>query len=175
MSAPRAPEGYKTVNPFVITEKASELIRFLTEVFAAEELPDARTIDHDGLLLHAEVRIGDSIVMLAERKPDWPATPGLLQVYVDDLDAALDAARRLGATVVTEPTEFFGAQLSRFVDPWRNLWWVYRQGEDAPTEWSDESWEADAGGDGEEWASPELDYINSTLTTAMGMLRSPSS
>jgi uncharacterized glyoxalase superfamily protein PhnB len=171
MSTPRAPEGYKTVNPFIITEDATALIAFLGEVFGAEELPDARTIDVDSLLLHAEVRIGDSVVMLADRKPDRPATPGLLQVYVDDVDAALATARRLGATVVTEPTEFFGARLSRFVDPWRNLWWVYQQG-DAPAEWSDEDWDQGTGGDGEEWSSDELRYVNETLTTAMRMLGS---
>jgi PhnB protein len=172
MSTPRAPEGYNTVNPFVITENASELIAFLVEVFGAEEVPDARTIDVDSLLLHAELRIGDSIVMLAERKPGWPVTPGLLQVYVDDVDAALETARGLGATVVTEPTEFFGARLSRFVDPWRNLWWVYEQSADAPTEWSDEDWDQGTGGDSEEWSSDELRYINETLTTAMRMLGS---
>jgi PhnB protein len=124
-SIPAAPAGYATVNPFVITSDASGLIDFLTQVFGATERPEARTLDDDGLLLHAELVVGNATIMFAERKPGWPFTPSLLQVYVDDVGATLDVARRLGATVVTEPTAFFGDTFSRFRDPSSNLWWVY--------------------------------------------------
>jgi PhnB protein len=171
---PAAPEGYSTVNPFIITEGADGLIEFLQQVFGATERPEARTIDGDGLLLHAELVIGDTTVMFADRKPDWPFTPSLLQVYVDDLDGALDRARRLKATVVTQPTEFYGDLFSRVRDPWNNLWWVYQHrpstGEDA-TDWSAEVSDAD----GEAWdqTSPELQYIHDTLLTALPSLEDP--
>jgi len=180
MAKPLAPEGYNTVNPFIITQDALAVIDFLREVFGGEELEAAHTVDDDGQLLHAEVRIGDSIVMLADRKPDWPYTPSLLQVYVDDLDETLARARRLGARVVTEPTGFFGATMSRVLDPWGNLWWIYRQDPDAA--WSEAEWSAAAQADstsektGDEWGGgtdPGLTYIHDTLLEAMRNLRSP--
>ena len=93
------------------------LIDFLKRVFGAAERPEARTLDDDGLLLHAELAVGNATIMFGERKPGWPFTPSILQVYVDDVASTLEAARQLGATVVTEPTGFFGDTFSRFRDP----------------------------------------------------------
>lgn len=84
----------------------------------------ARTIDADGLLLQAEVRVGTTTIMLAERKPDWPFTPSLLLVYVNDLDATLKRALARGARLVTKPTDFFGTQFARVQDAEANLWWI---------------------------------------------------
>lgn len=177
MSKALAPEGYNTVNPFIISQDALELIRFLREVFGGVEIEEAHTVDDDGLLLHAEVRIAESIVMLADRKPDWPYTPSLLQVYVDDLEATLATARRLGARVVTEPTDFFGSRLSRVLDPWGNLWWIYRHNPDAvqsEAQWSAAAAEASQA-DGDEWGGGNdqgLTYIHDTLLATMRNLRS---
>lgn len=176
-NTPAAPAGYATVNPFIIAEDAVGLIEFLKEVFGATERQEARTNDADGLLLHAELIVGDTTVMFADRKPDWPFTPSLLQVYVDDLDTTLDTARRLNATIVTEPTEFYGDLFSRFRDPWNNLWWVYHHrvvAHDAADDGlgsSDD--DADAGGEGWNEASPELRYIHDTLLTALPSLEDP--
>ncbi|KUM35271.1 glyoxalase [Arthrobacter sp. EpRS71] len=172
MSIPQAPEGYNTVNSFIITEDAPGMISFLTTVFRAQAIPEAHTLDDDGLILHSELKVGDSTVMVAERKPDWPFTPSLLQVYVDDLDATLASAIGLGATVVTAPTDFFGDRLSRVVDPWSNLWWIYQHSGEAP-EWVDSATDwGDVSPDNEDasWAaeaSPELVYIHDTLLTTM--------
>jgi PhnB protein len=173
MPNPGKPEGYATVNPFIISEDSAGLIEFLKEVFGATERPEARTMDHDGLLLHAELAVGDATVMFGERKPDWPFTPSLLQVYVDDVERTLEVARRLGATIITEPTDFFGDTFSRFRDPWGNLWWVYRHGGQPGT--GDETEWADS--DAEEWQqeSPELTYIHETLVQAMAGLSDPRS
>jgi PhnB protein len=176
-SIPAAPEGYATVNPFIITHDANGLIDFLKRVFGATERPEARTMDGDGLLLHAELAIGNATIMFGERKPGWPFTPSLLQVYVDDVEATLGVARQLGATVVTEPTDFFGDTFSRFRDPWSNLWWVYRHGGQS---WAGDGESADRTGDAAttgaaEWeqTSPELTYIHDTLLTAMRQLQDP--
>lgn len=176
MTIPKAPEGFSTVNPFIITRDADGLIDFLEQVFGATEHAEARTIDDDGLLLHAELSIGDTTVMFGERKPDWPFTPSLLQVYVDDIETTLHAARQLGATVVTEPTEFYGDTFSRFRDPCHNLWWVYRHGGSSGTgdqeaaDWASDEANADSG---EAWTqtSPELTYIHDTLLTTMRDLK----
>lgn len=167
------PTGYATVNPFIITRNADGLLVFLREVFDAVDRPEARTMDEDGLLLHAEVRIGDSTVLVAERKPGWPYFPALLQVYVDDVAATLERAEARGAEIVTKPTDFFGDVFSRFIDGWGNLWWVYSSSAAAEQEWdggdSVEEW-ADAGD--QEWTpTPELIYIHDTLIDAIPRLR----
>lgn len=175
---PAAPAGYSTVNPFIISSDADGLARFVAEVFGATERPEARTVDDDGLLLHAELVIGDTTVMLADRKPDWPFTPSLLQVYVDDLEGTLERARDRGATIVTEPTEFFGDTFSRVRDPWSNLWWVYRHRPSVEEPGDAAAWSVDdAGADDGAWdgESPELRYIHDTLLVAMAGLADPRS
>ncbi|MFD7077991.1 VOC family protein [Nocardioides sp. NPDC059952] len=176
MSAPAAPEGYATVNPFIITADAVELTRFVIEVFDGEERTEARTIDEDGLLLQAEVRVGTTTIMLAERKPSWPFTPSMLQVYVDDLDAVLERALARGARLVTKPTDFFGTQFARVQDASANLWWIWQHG-DAVWEAQDGEDERAVEGTDEGWGeeSPELAYIHDTLLEAMTALRDPKS
>ncbi|ACQ81037.1 Glyoxalase/bleomycin resistance protein/dioxygenase [Beutenbergia cavernae DSM 12333] len=174
MSIPAAPDGYATVNPFIITRGAEELTRFVIDVFGGTERPEARTVDDDGLLLQGEVVVGTTTIMLAERKPDWPFTPSLLQVYVDDLEATLERALERGATLVTRPTDFFGTQFARVQDPSANLWWIWQHGELAWDSGADaEAWDGDA--PAEEWgsASPELAYIHDTLLDAMRALKDP--
>jgi uncharacterized glyoxalase superfamily protein PhnB len=132
-------------------------------VFGAKERKEASTMDTDGLLLHAELEVGNSIVMVADRKEDWPFIPSLLQVYVDDVEKTLERAAEWGAKIVTRPTEFYGDIFSRFVDPWDNLWWVYQhKGEISWEETTDTQ-------DDATWAteSSELNYIHDTLLETM--------
>lgn len=187
------PAGYASVNPFIITRDAEGLIAFLVDVLDGIERPAARTVDDDGLLLHAELQVGGSSIMLAERKPGWPRLPSLLQVYVHDVPAVLERAKARGGEVITEPTPFFGEVFSRMLDPWGNLWWVYSTTEEAAAAWDEGAgwgdeggeWAAETagaegeGGDGGEgsgadWApTPELVYIHDTLLTAIPRLREP--
>ncbi|MFC7789919.1 VOC family protein [Microbacterium sp. MAHUQ-60] len=174
MSAPVTPEGYATVNPCIITSDADEIGRFIIEVFDGEEHAEARTIDEDGLLLQSEVRVGTTTIMLAERKPDWPFTPSLLQVYVHDIDVVLDRAIARNARLITEPTDFFGTRLARVQDSSANIWWIWQHGEmDAEERSSEQDWtvEEQSGGWGQ--ISPELAYIHDTLLAAMTGLRDP--
>lgn len=165
MSA-NVPEGYNTINPFVITKDAIKLMEFLKEVFGAKEHKEAYTMDTDGLLLHAELRIGNSTIMIADTKEGWPFTPSLLQIYVEDVEQTLKRAEELGAKIVTQPTDFYGEIFSRFVDLWDNLWWVYQHNEEI-------SWEETTNTDNNEtWdtESSELDYIHDTLLETMKRL-----
>lgn len=180
---PSLPAGSNTVNPFLITDDAARIIDFLTEVFAAVDVPEARTLDTDGLILHSELRIGDSVITVADRKPDWPFTPGFIQVYVDDVEGTLERATALGGRVVTRPTDFFGDTFSRFSDPSGNLWWVYRHEpqnaswDTAPADAGSNEWETEDAGS-EDWSSftsPELEYIHQSLDTAMSSLEDPRS
>ncbi|GIF46862.1 putative glyoxalase superfamily protein PhnB [Asanoa ferruginea] len=120
-----APEGYHTITPWLINREAGKLIDFLVTVFDGVELG---RMEVDGVIGHAEVRIGDSVVMLFDSRPHWPATPGFLRLYVADDAEVLRRAVGQGSTVVTEPTElFFGDRVSRFRDPFGNLWWIHQR------------------------------------------------
>lgn len=173
MSVPAAPEGYATVNPMVITTDADQVARFVIEVFGGEERAEARTVDEDGLLLQGEVRVGTTTIMFAERKPDWPLTPSLLQVYVDDLEAVLARALALGARLVTKPTDFFGTQFARVQDTSSNLWWVWQHGEASWGGEEESDWSVEGADGGWSEVSPELAYIHDTLLEAMTALRDP--
>ena len=122
------PNGYNTINPFIVSKDALKLIGFLIEVFGAEEDIGSHAVDHDGLLIHSEVMIGNSRVMIADTKPNWPYTPALLQIYVEDVEATLAKSRRIRRTrLLPNQLISFGAFLfSRMKDPFGNLWWVWK-------------------------------------------------
>jgi PhnB protein len=118
------PEGYTTVTPWLISKNTAALIEFLKQAFDAEPIGDP-VYTEDGSIGHAEVRIGDAVVMLFDAKPDWPQTPGFLRLYVADGEATFQKALAAGATPVTELTElFWGDRVGRVRDPFGNLWWI---------------------------------------------------
>jgi PhnB protein len=97
------PDGYNTASPYLIVAGASATIDFLTHVFGATEL--RRFPDPSGRLMHAEVRIGDTVVMLADGVEAWPPMPSYVHVYVSDVDATYTRALAAGATSVQEPVK----------------------------------------------------------------------
>lgn len=120
------PGGGAVLNPFVIVDGAAGMVAFVAEVFGAVEDVAARTPMPDGALIHAQLRLGTVDLMVADRLDGWPARPGLLQVWVRDVAASLGRAAERGATVVTEPTPFYGGTtLGRMLDPWQNIWWLW--------------------------------------------------
>jgi len=166
MGIPAAPEGYSTVNAFVFAKDARGLAEFTRRVFGALEVEAALTLEADGCVLHSEVVIGDSVVMIVDTRPGWPASPSFLRVYVDDAEQTLALAESEGARIVTRPTELFGDMLSRFIDPWGNMWWVYQHlGE---VSWDESEVDATAWSGTE--SDPGLEYIHSTLIEAMSLL-----
>ena len=176
MHVPAAPAGSATLAPFIMSDDAEGLIAFLIDVFGAEEVREARTDDVDGLVLHSELLIGDSLLTVADRKPHWPYTPAFVRVYVDDVEATLERAVARGARIVTEPTDFWGDTFSRFADPYGHLWWVYKH-DPASATWdehtADEVWTEDADLSWESFATPELTYIQASLLAAMDDLQDP--
>jgi PhnB protein len=120
------PRQGAVLNPFVIVDDAAGFLAFVTAVFDAPETTEARTPLPDGSLIHAEVRLGNADLMVADRREGWPARPALLQVWVRDVGAVLDRAEARGAEVVTPPVPFYGeTTLGRMLDPWDTLWWLY--------------------------------------------------
>jgi PhnB protein len=101
MSALYKPNHYSTVSPYLIVTGATKTIEFLEKVFAAVEL--RRFPDANGKITHAEVRIDDTVVMLADGGDGWPSVPSNVHVYVSDVDATYQRALEAGATSVQEP------------------------------------------------------------------------
>ncbi|NJN81925.1 MAG: VOC family protein [Caldilineaceae bacterium] len=97
------PEAYNTVSPYLIVSDAAGTIQFLENVFAATVLRSFS--DAEGRLMHAEVRIDDTVLMLADSAPEWPPIPSYVHVYVADVDATYSHALQAGATSVQEPVK----------------------------------------------------------------------
>ena len=95
------PDGYTSVSPYVIVNDAARVIDFLVAAFGAKEI--RRFPGKNGKLMHAEVRLDDTVVMLADSNDSWPAVPTHVHVYVRDVDATYRRALQLGATSVREP------------------------------------------------------------------------
>lgn len=126
-----APEGYTSVAPWVVTDDTGALLNFITGAFDGEEL--ARVPVEDGTIGHGEIRVGDTVVLAFDRRPDWPVMPSLLRVYVPDADAAMAAAVAHGAHVVTEAADSaWGDRGGRVRDPFGNIWWVMSRVEHIP-------------------------------------------
>src|SRR5688572_22043566 len=80
------PPGYGTVTPWVISRDAAALIAFLERAFDAREKEGSRMLNQSGGIDHAEVTIGDSVLMLFDSRESWPDTPGFFRLYVEDAD-----------------------------------------------------------------------------------------
>ena len=104
MNALFKPNNYSTVSPYLIVNDADATIDFLKRVFGAIEL--RRFPDDSGKLMHAEVRIDDTVIMLADSAPpDWPPIPSYMHIYVPDVDATYRKALEAGAVSVQEPVK----------------------------------------------------------------------
>jgi len=133
------PDGYPRVTPYLIVEGASEAIDFYRSVLGAEER--FRLPAPEGRVGHAELQIGDSVIMLADQSPEMGArdpnavggTPVSLHVYVDDSDAVFARAIEAGAREL-RPVEdrFYGDRSGAFEDPFGHRWDVATHTEDVP-------------------------------------------
>jgi PhnB protein len=93
------PTGYSTVSPYLIVAGAQRVVDFLRRTFDGQEL--RRFERPDGAIMHTEVRIGDTVVMLADAGEGWPPVPAHLHVYVEDVDATYRRALHAGAEPVS--------------------------------------------------------------------------
>jgi uncharacterized glyoxalase superfamily protein PhnB len=117
------PDGYHTVTPYLMLKGARQFIDFMAAVFDAEVTEEL--IQADGSMGHTELRVGDSIIMLSEAKGDRPATPIMLYIYVQDVDAAFERAVRAGGKVVAAPADqFYGDRSGGVIEPAGNTIWM---------------------------------------------------
>lgn len=103
MNAHFKPANYTSVSPYLVVENAASTIDFLESVFEAEEL--CRYPDKEGRLMHAEVRIDDTVIMLADGNDNWPPFSSYVHIYVSDVDDTYQRALAAGATSVQEPVK----------------------------------------------------------------------
>ena len=129
-----APAGYTTAAPWIVTRDTRKLLEFITDVFDGVEL--GKVPLEDGSIGHAEIRVGDTVLLAFDQREGWPHQPALLRVFVADADATTEAALNAGATLITPPlTQAFGQRGSRIRDPFGNIWWITAVVEDvAPDE-----------------------------------------
>ncbi len=131
MATKSIPEGYHSITPSFCVDGAQEFINFLKDVFAAQ---DRFKMDGPGgKVMHAELNIGDSAIMVSDVMPQWPAKSNSLYVYVDDVDATYQRALKAGATSVRVPENaFYGDRTSAVKDPFGNMWGIATHVEDVP-------------------------------------------
>jgi uncharacterized glyoxalase superfamily protein PhnB len=120
------PQGYNDASPYLIVRDAAATMAFLQAVFDAEPLRVIKRVD--GGLRHAEVRIGDSVVMFADAVEGWPAMAAYVHVYVADVDATYRRALAAGGKSVAEPVQKDDADKRGGVeDPGGTTWWIATQ------------------------------------------------
>lgn len=138
MSVQPIPEGYHSVTPYIVVDDAAAALDFYKRAFGAEEVLRMPMGDRIG---HAEIRIGDSFVMLADEFPEYgklgPKSRGgptaSLMIYLEDVDAAFARALEAGATQ-ERPVEdqFYGDRSGSLVDPFGHSWMLSTHIEDVP-------------------------------------------
>ena len=116
-------EGFHSITPYLIVEGAAKTIDFLKQAFGAEE--KFRVPKPDGSIMHAEVRIGGSVVELADANDQYPPRPTSLHLYVPDADAVYHRAIALGAASTEEPVDQpYGDREAGVRDPGGNTWYI---------------------------------------------------
>ena len=135
------PDGYHTATPYLIISNAAKAIEFYKEAFGATECMRLQT--PDGKLMHAEVKIGDSPIMLCDECPEWnalsPQTIGgttvSIVLYVEDVDAVVNRAVAAGAKLLMPVADqFWGDRMGTVVDPFGHKWSVATHKEDVTPE-----------------------------------------
>lgn len=121
------PQGYSSVSAYLVADGAQGVIDFLGEAFGARQ---TRRYDNpDGTVMHAEIQLDDTVVMLADGGGDNPAFPVWLHIYVPDVDASYRCALEAGGLAVAEPSqkEHDPDRRAGVKDPAGNTWWIATQ------------------------------------------------
>jgi len=135
------PEGYRTATPYLIIKGAADAIEFYKRAFGATEM--LRMADPQGRVGHAEIRIGDSVIMLADEHPAMgyrgPRALGgssvSILLYLEDVDAVFERAVKAGARALRPvANQFYGDRSGALEDPFGHVWTIATHVEDVPPE-----------------------------------------
>lgn len=133
MAVKPIPDGYRTVTPYLVIERAPECIEFIKQAFDGRER--FRMDNPDGTIGHAEVEIGDSVVMIGSAGAENPPIPAMIHLYVEDCDKTFARALEAGAEKVRDlETMFYGDRSGGVRDGSGNTWWITTHVEDVSPE-----------------------------------------
>ena len=133
MAVKPVPEGYHTAVPYLIVNDADKLLAFLKTAFNGKVKEEHRT--PDGKVMHADVIVGDSHIMMGQASEKYGAMPGSILLYVPDCDALYNAALKAGAKSIQEmQNQFYGDRSGGVEDPTGNTWWISTHVEDVSPE-----------------------------------------
>ena len=119
----KIPEGYQRVMPYLILADAEKFLEFTERVFGAKEKMKIME-ENGGGVMHAEIVIGDSVIMVAESRGQWGPSPAGLYVYVENADETYQRALEEGAAPVTELSDQSYGRTGGVKDTNGNIWWI---------------------------------------------------
>jgi PhnB protein len=135
------PEGYRSITPYLICDGAAQAIEYYKKAFGAVET--VRMAGPNGKVMHAEIKIGDSFIMLADENPEMGArspksyggSPIAVLLYVENVDAVVGQAVSVGGKI-TRPLkdEFYGDRTATVVDPFGHTWYIHTHVKDVTPE-----------------------------------------
>ncbi len=142
MTVKPVPDHYHTVTPYLLVEGVDQLISFLEDAFHATI--HGKLDRPDGTVMHAELEVGDSMVMMGEPMGEFGPMPASIFLYVEDCDAVYDRALSAGGTSVMEVTtmQHAGVRYGGVEDPSGNIWWIGTQREEVS--WEEQQYRIDA-------------------------------
>ena len=133
MAVEPIPAGHHTVTPYMVVEDVPRLVEFLKDAFGATELECIE--GPDGRVMHAQIRIGDSMIMMGQANENFPPLTSAIYLYVIDTDATYKQALEAGGDSLMEPADqFYGDRNAGVKDPCGNLWWIATHVEDVSSE-----------------------------------------
>ena len=132
-------EGFRAITPYLFAQDAAHLIEFISKAFGGEE--SYRKERPDGAVIHAEMRVGDSMLMLGEATPQFGPMPASIYLYVTDSDCVYQRALSVGGIsvfpIMTLPN---GERYGGVKDPFGNIWWIATHVEDVPPDEEERRW-----------------------------------
>lgn len=137
MSVQPIPDDRPNASPYITVRGADEAIEFYKQAFGATE--ELRLVDSGGNVVHAEIRIGDSVIMITDEFPEWGnqgpislgGSPVRIHLYVEDPDAVAERAVAAGAElVIPVDDQFYGERTGRVKDPFGHSWIIAAHVED---------------------------------------------
>jgi len=135
------PEGYRSITPYLVVKGAARAIDFYKQAFGATEI--LRFPGANNMIMHAELRIGDSVIMLADEMPNGPyrspdafgGSPVSLMIYIENVDDVFNRALSLGSRQIREvEDQFYGDRSGNLIDPFGHVWTVATHVEDVSPE-----------------------------------------
>lgn len=127
------PDGFRTLTPYLFVRGTGRLIEFLKAAFDALEIE--RHTGPDGEVNYAQLKIGDSMIMMSEPRDTWKPMPCGVYLYVEDTDDFYRRALEAGAVSLMEPADqFYGDRTAGVKDPFGNNWWIGTRIEDVTPE-----------------------------------------